>query len=681
MKPRLRLALPLVGALVLGLGVTAGASPLCAEQPEPSRWTADAEPDAPVDRMELVVHRGAAELAPENTLWAFRYAIAYDVEYIEVDVQQTLDHRYVAFHDPTLDDKTDGAGPVALKTFAELRALNAADNPKWKGSAYDPAPLPSLEEVLELAAETGVGVAFDLKESVTDTASVARMAQQYGLIEESFFQPYVPGRAEQIKAVAPEARLLLSNQGLDELPDGAPRGTFYAASREYDLFGSALPGFDAGRINEAHDGCAQVIPNVYQGEVTGRGGDLLHARALGADGAQSTAGGRRRGARPPVATVLAARGRWPARRRAPAGLPDKALTLGDGSRRHRRRRLRALDVPAGGALRRRRSALATRPSLRRSDAVDRRASCQLAAGRRRASALGLPAAWPAPAARAGRGVDRGRLPLPQHLQPRRVERARRRQHRAGGLLHVRPHARRADRAGRAAGLDFLAITDHNRVESLYAPDYASSRLTLLPGTSTRFPTPTTAASSCRRWTCCRGHPGRCRHRGVPRRGARARRDGGGQPPVLRQPRAGDALAWDKSVAESLQFDAVEVWNSLWLTRHDTVPAYEPDNHAAVKWWDANFAAARRGTALGGSDNHWKLRDGNAGVGQPTTWVYAADRTLPRSSPRCRPAGRPSPGSRPRSAARACCSTSSRSGAGERRCSAARCTATASCSQW
>ncbi len=330
-----RVALPLVGALVLGLAVTASASPLCGEQPDPARWTADASPDAPVERMKLMVHRGAAELAPENTLWAFRYAIAYDVEWIEVDVQQTLDHRYVAFHDPTLDAKTDGSGPVASKTVAELRALNAADNPKWKGTVYDPSRLPLLEEVLQLAADNGVGVTFDLKESVTDTASVALMAQQYGLVETAIFQPYVPGRAEQIKAVAPDARLLLSNQGLEDLPRGAPRGTFYAATKEYDAFGSSLPGYDAGRINEAHDGCAEVIPNVYQGDVTGsEAGDLLHARALGADGAQINlpdvsvaALGR------PVATVLtAAPGQvclLDAEHR--QGLPEKPLSLGDGS--------------------------------------------------------------------------------------------------------------------------------------------------------------------------------------------------------------------------------------------------------------------------------------------------------------------------------------------------------------
>jgi glycerophosphoryl diester phosphodiesterase len=327
-------ALALAG-LALPAAAHAPAGAACERSPEPSRWTATAEPDPAVERMQLMVHRGAAELAPENTLWAFRYAVAYDVEYIEVDVQQTLDHRYVAFHDLQVDRKTDGSGYINAMTFDQVRALNAAANETWQGSAYDPARIPSLEEVLELAAETGVGVVFDLKESVTDTASVALLAARYGLVERSIFQPYVPGRAEQIKAAAPDARLLLSNQGFEELPGGAPRGAFYAASAEYAAFGSTLRGFDAGRVNEAHDGCAVVIPNVYQGHVTGsEAGDLLRARALGADGAQVD--------RPDVA--VAALGRPVATVLEPGdgvvclldaehrqGLPGKALELGDGS--------------------------------------------------------------------------------------------------------------------------------------------------------------------------------------------------------------------------------------------------------------------------------------------------------------------------------------------------------------
>ncbi|MFP5220305.1 MAG: glycerophosphodiester phosphodiesterase [Actinomycetes bacterium] len=313
---RRRAALLAVVALLAGAagahaGTTDGAAPQpCDQVPEPARWSDAGEPDRGLDRAVLAAHRGAAELAPENTLWAFRYAIAYDVELIEVDVQQTADHRYVAFHDYDVERRTDGTGLVPLMTFDEVRALNAADNDRWRGSAYDPAQIPALEEVLALARDHGVGVMFDLKESVTDTASVALMAQQHGLIESSLFLPYVPGRAEQIKAAVPDARLMLSNQFFEPLPpDGAPRGAFYALSAEYDAFGSSLPGFDAERVAEAHDGCALVIPNVYQGDVTGsEAGDLLHARALGADGAQVdnpdlavAALGR------PVATIVAVR--------------------------------------------------------------------------------------------------------------------------------------------------------------------------------------------------------------------------------------------------------------------------------------------------------------------------------------------------------------------------------------
>lgn len=327
--------LPVAAALVLGFGVGVEADPLCAEAPEPARWTADAAPDAAVDRMQLIAHRGAPKLAPQNTLWAYRYATAYDVDYVEVDVQQTVDHRYVAFHDLEVSEETDGTGYINTMTFDQVRGLNAAANPTWAGTAYDPSPIPSLEEVLALAAEIGVGISFDLKESVTDTASVALLAKQYGMLDRSIFQPYVPGRAEQIKAVAPQARMMLSNQVFAELPEGAPRGAFYAATKEYDLFGSSLPGFDAGRVNEAHDGCAQVIPNVYQGDVTGSEvGDLRHARALGADGAQVER----------VDEVVAALGRPVATLLMPSagavclldaehrqGLPGKTLTLGNGT--------------------------------------------------------------------------------------------------------------------------------------------------------------------------------------------------------------------------------------------------------------------------------------------------------------------------------------------------------------
>src|SRR5688500_4464577 len=141
--------------LLVALAPAAAASQPCTETPDPTRWSDPVPPDVGRANMTIAAHRGAAELAPENTIDAYRYAIAYGVDMIEVDVQQTLDGRYVAFHDPEVDAKTDGTGRIQLMTFAQTQALNVADNDKWRGSEFDPARIPTLESVMALAQRTG----------------------------------------------------------------------------------------------------------------------------------------------------------------------------------------------------------------------------------------------------------------------------------------------------------------------------------------------------------------------------------------------------------------------------------------------------------------------------------------------------------------------------------------------
>lgn len=275
--------LSLVLVLAGALGAPAGATPVdCDQLPDPSRWENAEVPDVGASDMAIAAHRGAAELAPENTMDAYRYAIAYGVDMIEVDVQQTLDGRYVSFHDQTVDAKTDGTGYIALMTYDEVRALNAADNNKWRGTEYDPAVIPSLEEVLELARATDTGIYFDIKESVTNPVGVVQMAAEYGLVESSAFLTYEPFRSAAIRAASPEAPLMLSNYHA-----AIPPAMLFAIAQDYTWFGSSLPNYNAEKIAAIHDACGLVIPNVYQGDVTGsEAGDLLYARSIGADGAQ-----------------------------------------------------------------------------------------------------------------------------------------------------------------------------------------------------------------------------------------------------------------------------------------------------------------------------------------------------------------------------------------------------------
>jgi glycerophosphoryl diester phosphodiesterase len=324
------LALTLAGLAALPAQHAAAAQP-CANVPRPDRWNAATTPDRGREDPTIAAHRGAAELAPENTLDAYRYAIAYGVDLIEVDVQQTLDGRFVAFHDPEVDAKTDGTGRIGLMTYAQVRALNAADNDKWRGSEFDPARIPSLEEVLQLARATGVGLYVDMKESVLDVPGMMRV---FGAFPEvtarSAFLPYEPARAVAITAVAPAAQLMWSN-----LDPAFPAASLYMLGERYTWFGSDLETYDAGKIVAVHDACALVIPNVYDGADADAETRNLHAaRAMGADGAQINLPDVTADALDePVATALArAAGQACLREAAHGiGLPRKPLLVGSAT--------------------------------------------------------------------------------------------------------------------------------------------------------------------------------------------------------------------------------------------------------------------------------------------------------------------------------------------------------------
>jgi glycerophosphoryl diester phosphodiesterase len=96
----------------------------------------------------FAAHRGGAALWPENSLDAFRNALALGADFLELDVHLSRDGEVMVIHDATLDRTTDGSGPVRERTAAELRALHLKD----RGGAPTAEPVPTLDEVVALAA-------------------------------------------------------------------------------------------------------------------------------------------------------------------------------------------------------------------------------------------------------------------------------------------------------------------------------------------------------------------------------------------------------------------------------------------------------------------------------------------------------------------------------------------------
>ena len=73
----------------------------------------------------IYAHRGGAALRPENTIAAFDHGLACGAEGLEFDVHLSRDGIVVIHHDDTLDRTTNGRGPLAALTAAELEALDA----------------------------------------------------------------------------------------------------------------------------------------------------------------------------------------------------------------------------------------------------------------------------------------------------------------------------------------------------------------------------------------------------------------------------------------------------------------------------------------------------------------------------------------------------------------------------
>ncbi|MFJ3903097.1 glycerophosphodiester phosphodiesterase [Streptomyces sp. NPDC090025] len=83
-------------------------------------------------------HRGVMGVAPENTLRSFVRAEQAGMDAIELDLHLSKDGALVVMHDADVDRTTDGSGPIAGKTLAELRELDAGDGER----------VPVFEEVL-----------------------------------------------------------------------------------------------------------------------------------------------------------------------------------------------------------------------------------------------------------------------------------------------------------------------------------------------------------------------------------------------------------------------------------------------------------------------------------------------------------------------------------------------------
>jgi glycerophosphoryl diester phosphodiesterase len=228
--------------------------------------------------IDLQGHRGARGLAPENTLAAFRAALAIGVTTLETDLALTADDVLVLSHDPSLNPAltrtADGrwlaadGPPIRSMRASELSSYDvgrlAPSHPYAKSwsqqAAVDGERIPTLQQLFALARDartpTGRPVRFNIETKLSPAGAVptasaeefaralARELAAGGMAERVTVQSFDWSSLRALKRVVPAVRtvcLTIESNGMNTVrADASGASAWHDGLRRAD-FGDSLP--------------------------------------------------------------------------------------------------------------------------------------------------------------------------------------------------------------------------------------------------------------------------------------------------------------------------------------------------------------------------------------------------------------------------------------------------------
>lgn len=112
----------------------------------------------PGSSIRNIGHRGAAGVAPENTLESIERGVAAGADAIEVDVHVSAEGTLILMHDDAVDRTTNGTGAVEEMPLSDLRRLDAGYRFSAEGGRTFPfrdagIRVPTLDEAAEACGD------------------------------------------------------------------------------------------------------------------------------------------------------------------------------------------------------------------------------------------------------------------------------------------------------------------------------------------------------------------------------------------------------------------------------------------------------------------------------------------------------------------------------------------------
>lgn len=212
-----------------------------------------------IQKILIFAHRGASNVAPENTLKAFDKAIELKADYIEFDVHQSKDGEIVIMHDGNTLRATGHFGLINKMTLTELKELDCGEGEK----------ILTLQELIEIA-KGRIGLNCEIK-ARGFAEKIIKILNDADIVETTIVSSFKRDILLRIKELDPGIKLasleptrtgwILSWLLRKKMINFAIENNFYAIHPFYKLV-------DLKLVQKAHKNNIKVFPWTVNSEST-----------------------------------------------------------------------------------------------------------------------------------------------------------------------------------------------------------------------------------------------------------------------------------------------------------------------------------------------------------------------------------------------------------------------------
>jgi len=205
--------------------------------------------------LNVIGHRGAAGLLPENTMAGFKKAMEIGVDTIELDIHLTSDNRAVVYHDsrlnPAITRDTNGKWIkerhlIKELTLSEIQSYDVGKLDRWAGyakrypdqKAAAGERIPTLRDVIQLVKRTGdkTHLSIELKFSSLKPEETKSPEEISNVVAKIIKDENI---AKRVTVISFDWKILMYFQKI--MPE-VPTGYVTAAKKDYDTIQKNKPG-------------------------------------------------------------------------------------------------------------------------------------------------------------------------------------------------------------------------------------------------------------------------------------------------------------------------------------------------------------------------------------------------------------------------------------------------------